>query len=232
MFRSIRPHLCKLLCALALLCAACLIRQHHPSSYFYTTMFFIPIAGIWICYECLRILLYIVRPKRLLSKLAGRTAPFLRKFKIRWGALTSRLFDILRTTVIYQKLEYLHLKDTSRITGYRDEQIKNRGLETSAEYELSPLKWRRCKTNAERVRVLYAKYIAKNRRQKKLFSYSDTPVELQHQWGHDVYNELLIPAYYDARYNEHCDISDQQMTQLLNAGQLPEQQHAKSAGMK
>lgn len=150
----------------------------------------------------------------LFLRLRKKLHPIAAHIRNVWMYATARFFQLLHTNVVYEKFEYLKLKNTSRITGYSDTVIRNPEQDLQAELERYRLKWKRCRTNQERVRYLYGKYVTQNRKQKQPFSYASTPRQLQKAWGEDEYNRLLIPTYYEARYQPTAEIDDEVLEKL------------------
>lgn len=217
MFRKIRRYLLKLTLALAVFIVSMLVGKHYHSTYFYTTMFLCPVSVLYMIAMLLGLLNELAFFHRLFRRFKRRLRPFLDRMKALAGAISDRVSGWMHTTAFYHKFEFLKLKNTSRITGYTDVHMRSRDIDGEEEYDLYLRRWRRCATNAERVRFLYGKYITKKRRQKKTFSYASTPQELNACWGTTAYSGQLIPAYYEARYNRNAEIRRELVEQLLKA---------------
>lgn len=183
------------------------------TTYYYTVMFICPFAVIYAFIQVLHLLGKLRIMQRLLFLIAPYVQPFKRKLKHFLSRSANFFLHMAHNTVIYQKMEYLHLKNTSRITGYHDEYIHDTTVRSVKEYEAFPLKWHKCKTNAQKIRFLYLKYVLTNKKAGKPFSYADTPDQLQKKWSfEDAKDDLLTSSYYCARYKiheENEDIPDQ-----------------------
>lgn len=175
------------------------------TTYYYTVMFICPFTAIYAFIQILHILGKLRIFQRLLFVIAPYIQPLKQKLKSFLSRSTNFFLHMAHRTIIYQKFEYLHLKNTSRITGYRDEYMHRTDVCSSPEYEALPLKWHKCRTNAHKVRFLYLKYVLANKKSGKPFSYADTPNQLQKKWAFkDAKDNLLTSSYYYARY-KFCD---------------------------
>lgn len=204
----------KIILAILIFIISYSIGEIYRFSYYYTIMFVCPFAVFYIIFQVIKILDEITLVRRLVKKISPYFRPAIRKLKNIWSDAANLLLKLAHTSAVYQKFEALHLKNTSKITGYSDEFFRNHENETSHDYEIYHLKWKKCKSNSERVRFLYAKYIIRNRKKGKAFSYANTPEELQKVWGKDDYNAALFSAYYIARYDEKEEITDEIILKL------------------
>lgn len=186
----------------------------YPSLYYYTVMFLCPICLLYIIFQILLILNQIKFVKRIWEKVELWGKPALERLKHIWSNASNALLQLAHKNVVYQKFEYLHLRDRSRITGYSDEYRKSADDDKLREYGGNRLKWKKCKTNQERIRFLYSRFVIRGRRQGKIFTYSDTPNQLREAWGEDLYHTLLTEAYYQARYDEEAQIEDEVVREL------------------
>lgn len=188
------------------------------ATYYYTVLFICPFAAIYAFIQ----ILHLIGKLRIIKRLLFLTAPYIQPFKHKLKQFLSRtanfFLHMAHNTVIYQKFEYLHLKNTSRITGYRDEYMHETNAQTAAEYEVLPLKWRKCETNAQKVRYFYLKHVLANKKAGKPFSYADTPNQLLEKWSPDnAKDHFLTSSYYTARYKifpQGQDIPDETIQAL------------------
>lgn len=183
--------------------------------YYYTTMFLCPFSVLYILYQLKEILKEVSAVRKLFGRLARFLLPLTLRLKKLWAAFARALSAAAQNSVLYKKIEYLHLKDLSCITGYSDEYIPINNEIEKNDYDFIRLKWKRCKTNAERVRYLYAKYVLEKRKSGHAFRCSDTPMQIQSKWGKDQYNQTLFPEYYRARYAPKEKIGDEEVEALL-----------------
>lgn len=210
----------KMLIAGALCAVFYYIGKIVSEAYYYTTMFLSPLCALYIFFQFKEILIEI-RVFRQAVKWAGkRLFPLTKRIRKLWSHLAETLFSWVKESGVYRKMEYLHLKDLSRITGYSDEYIPINKEEQTPVYDSVRLKWKKCRTNSERVRYLYAKYVLRQRRDKHSFRDSDTPMQLQLKWGKDDYNDRLFPDYYRARYTTKEEISDEEIRELQRLWKL------------
>lgn len=205
----------RILAAGGLCAASYYIGQRETNLYYYTTMFLCPLSVLYILYQIKEILKEVKAVRKLLLRLARFLLPLTKRLKQLWGAFARTLSLTAKNSALYKKIEYLHLKDLSRITGYSDEYIPINNEKEKVDYDSIRLKWKKCKTNAEKVRYLYAKYVLAKRKNGHVFLNSDTPMQIQSKWGEDQYNQQLFPDYYKARYAISEEISDQEIKALL-----------------
>lgn len=213
------PYLIKIIITAFIFLLSWWVGTAFHTTYYYTIMFICPFAAVYAFAQVLHILGKLRIFQRLLFRIAPFIQPLKRKLKSFWSRSTNFFLHMAHRTIFYQKFEYLHLKNTSRITGYRDEYTHRTDVRSSAEYEAFPLKWHKCRTNAQKVRFLYLKYVLANKKSGKPFSYADTPNQLQEKWASDdARDHLLTSSYYYARYkfcddsgedNKNEDISDE-----------------------
>jgi len=215
---NIIKRILKIIIAGAVFALSYYIGTAFPASYYYTIMFICPFSVLYAVGQILLILYDIELFRRIVKRLEPYVKPALRKFMQLISHGANLLLRLAHHSFLYQKFEYRRLRDTSRITGYHDEYRHSHQTPIQQEYETCALRWRKCKTDAERVRYTYLKYVEANRKAGKPFSYTDTPNSLQQRWHMDgeTSDETLIKWYYPARYGDcrNLDISRQDIDEL------------------
>lgn len=189
--------------------------------YYYTVLFICPFAALFICFQLLLILYDMKLVQRLVKQLQPYLHPVAERIRSFISHAAATLLRLAQSNVIYQRLEYHRLRDTSRITGYSDEYHHATTMPATQEYTCYPLKWRKCTNDAQRIRYTYLKYVEANRKSGKAFSYSDTPYMLHRRWqpNDKTSARLLITSYYPARYGNETDqipLSEEALKQLHN----------------
>lgn len=152
------------------------IGEQNKATFFYTTRFFYPLFLMAALIQ-----IWFLLPK--------------------WSFLKSHLQKLFRKGLGTFRRFFPPIqkkKKKKRVQTYRDESFRAEGLGYFSRKQ-KHLRWKDMKSNNDKIRYLYMKYVLQGVKKGNPFKYCFTPKELQRLWKEE--EELpLVNAYHGARY--------------------------------
>ena len=181
-------------------------------SYYVTLMFFYPISVGAALFQ-----LFYFLPKRSflrsrLEKIWQRVETRLLDVVNRLGDAMKRLGESFRTRKRHRKKTIKPAKRKNKNNAYRDEFLyaEGSGLFGRRRHHL---RWRDMKTNQDKIRFYYMRYVLGTVKKGAPFAYHFTPGELKALWKDPEGAEPLTGLYYRARYGGQ-EIKEEELSRV------------------
>lgn len=163
-------------------------------TFFYTTRFFYPFFLILAMIQVWFLLPKWAFLKPRLKKVLGKVA---KPFQKIWQFGKSGFEKIREKFFFGRKSVAVGKESRKKNKSYRDESFYAEGAGLFSKRR-KHLKWRDMKSNNDKIRYLYMKYVLRGVKKGNPFQYSFTPMELQRLWKEK--DEKIVSAYIQARY--------------------------------
>lgn len=166
----------------------------YRATFFYTTRFFYP---VFLILAILQVWFLLPKWRFLSPRLRKLLAKIAKPFQKLW-TIGKEGFRRVRERFSFGRNGRESGRDQKRKgKAYRDESFYAEGSGLFAKRR-KHLKWRDMKSNNEKIRYLYMKYVLRGVKEGRPFKYSLTPKELQLLWKAE--EKEIVSAYIQARY--------------------------------